>query len=103
MIYLTARDQGRGEAAVKDLEQDAQLKQAKALKADGGLAEIKFHLLDITSSDSIKALAGHLKQDHSDGIDFVINNAGIAMDGFGTLSVFSCSMVLMGAAQTQTW
>ena len=102
LIYLTARDQGR-EAAVKDLEQDAQLKQAKALKADGGLAEIKFHLLDITSSDSIKALAGHLKQDHSDGIDFVINNAGIAMDGFGTLSVFSCSMVLMGAAQTQTW
>ncbi|KAL6153307.1 hypothetical protein ACJQWK_11156 [Exserohilum turcicum] len=82
LIYLTARDQGRGEAAVKDLEQDAQLKQAKALKADGGLAEIKFHLLDITSSDSIKALAGHLKQDHSDGIDFVINNAGIAMDGF---------------------
>ena len=53
MIYLTARDQGRGEAAVKDLEQDAQLKEAKALKADGGLSEIKFHLLDITSSSSI--------------------------------------------------
>ena len=82
MIYLTARDQGRGEAAVKDLEQDAQLKEAKALKADGGLSEIKFHLLDITSSSSIKTLADHLKQAHGDGIDFVINNAGIAMDGF---------------------
>ncbi|EUC38938.1 hypothetical protein COCCADRAFT_31994 [Bipolaris zeicola 26-R-13] len=82
LIYLTARDQGRGEAAVKNLEQDAQLKQAKALKADGGLSEIKFHLLDITSSDSIKILADHLKQTHSDGIDFVINNAGIALDGY---------------------
>jgi carbonyl reductase 1 len=82
LIYLTARDQGRGEAAVKDLEQDTQLKQAKALKADGGLSEIKFHLLDITSSSSIKTLADHLKQAHEDGIDFVINNAGIAMDGF---------------------
>ncbi|OWY44930.1 NAD(P)-binding protein [Alternaria alternata] len=82
LIYLTARDQGRGEAAVKDLEQDAQLKEAKALKADGGLSEIKFHLLDITSSSSIKTLADHLKQAHGDGIDFVINNAGIAMDGF---------------------
>jgi carbonyl reductase 1 len=84
LIYLTARDQGRGEAAVKNLEQDAQLKQAKALKADGGLAEIKFHLLDITSSDSIKTLTNDLKQAHSEGIDFVINNAGIAMDGFST-------------------
>ncbi|EFQ93021.1 hypothetical protein PTT_09714 [Pyrenophora teres f. teres 0-1] len=82
LIYLTARDQGRGEAAIKSLEQDAQLKQAKALKADGGLSEIRFHLLDITSSSSIKGLADHLKQTHSDGIDFVINNAGIAMEGF---------------------
>lgn len=82
MIYLTARDQGRGEAAVKDLEQDAQLKEAKALKVDGGLSQIEFHLLDITSSSSIKTLADHLKQAHRDGIDFVINNAGIAMDGF---------------------
>jgi len=82
LIYLTARDQGRGEAAVESLEKDAQLKQAKALKADGGLSEIQFHLLDITSSSSIKSLADHLKQTHGDGVDFVINNAGIAMDGF---------------------
>ncbi|KAL6710791.1 hypothetical protein ACN47E_007848 [Coniothyrium glycines] len=82
LIYLTARDQGRGEAAVKELEQDTQLKKAKALKAYGGLSEIKFHALDITDSGSIRTLAQHLKQAHSDGIDFVINNAGIAMDGF---------------------
>ncbi|RAQ99982.1 carbonyl reductase [Stemphylium lycopersici] len=82
LIYLTARDQSRGEAALKTLEQDTQLKEAKALKADGGLSEIKFHLLDITSSNSIQTLASHLKQAHGEGIDFVINNAGIAMDGF---------------------
>ncbi|CAO2651014.1 Nn.00g093110.m01.CDS01 [Neocucurbitaria sp. VM-36] len=82
LIYLTARDKARGEAAIKDLEQDVQLKKAKALKADGGLSEIKFHALDITDSSSIKTLAEHLKQAHGDGIDFVINNAGIALQGF---------------------
>lgn len=82
LIYLTARDKGRGEAALKELEQDAQLKSAKALKANGGLSEIKFHALDISDSGSIKALGQHLKQAHGEGIDFIINNAGIALDGF---------------------
>jgi NAD(P)-dependent dehydrogenase (short-subunit alcohol dehydrogenase family) len=67
---LTARDKSRGEAAVD------------ALKHDGGLAEIKFHIFDVTNNASIEALAGHLKEAHEYGIDFVINNAGIAMDGF---------------------
>ncbi|KAF2130858.1 carbonyl reductase [Dothidotthia symphoricarpi CBS 119687] len=82
LIYLTARDQGRGEAAVKDLQQDAQLKQAKALQADGGPSEIKFRALDITDEESVKSFVAHLKQTHSDGINFIINNAGIAMEGF---------------------
>jgi len=85
LIYLTARDKGRGEAAVKELQQDAQLKQAKALKADGGLSEIKFYAFDVTDKTSVKTLVDHLHQEHGDGVDFVINNAGIAMDGFGTL------------------
>jgi carbonyl reductase 1 len=79
---LTARDKTRGEAALKSLEQDAQLKQAKALKADGGLAEIKFHAFDVTDSSSVTSLAEHLHTTHAEGIDFIINNAGIAMDGF---------------------
>ena len=83
LIYLTARDKGKGEAALKQLEQDSQLQQAKALKAHGGLAEIKYHQLDITDEASIKTLAEHLKESHSEGIDFVINNAGIALNGFG--------------------
>lgn len=92
LIYLTARDKGRGEAALKELEQDAQLKKAKALKADGGLSEIKYHALDISDSGSIQALAQHLKQAHGDGIDFVINNAGIALDGFSMYTYSLCNI-----------
>ncbi|KAH6618669.1 carbonyl reductase [Boeremia exigua] len=82
LIYLTARDKSRGEAALKQLQEDSQLKQAKALKADGGLAEIRYHHLDITDEFSIKDLAQHLKESHAEGLDFVINNAGIALNGF---------------------
>lgn len=84
LIYLTARDQNRGEAAIEQLHEDAQLKQAKVLETDGGLAEIKYHHLDITDESSIKDLAEYLKESHTEGIDFVINNAGIALNGFGT-------------------
>lgn len=82
MIYLTARDKSRGEAALNNLHEDTQLKQAKALKSDGGLAEMKYHQLDITDRNSVDQFAQHLKQAHGDGIDFVINNAGVAFDGF---------------------
>jgi carbonyl reductase 1 len=59
------------------------LKAAKALKSDGGISEIKYHALDIADSKSIQTFVHHLKQSHGEGIDFVINNAGIALDGFG--------------------
>jgi len=72
----------RGEAAVTSLSADPALRQAKALQSDGGLTSIKFHALDIASSSSIATLAAHLGSAHPDGIDFVINNAGIAMNGF---------------------
>ncbi|KAJ4297939.1 hypothetical protein N0V90_005838 [Kalmusia sp. IMI 367209] len=84
LIYLTARDNGRGEAALKDLREDVQLKQAKVLKSDGGQAEIKYHQLDITDHKSVETFAKHLKETHGDGIDFVINNAGIALNGFNS-------------------
>ncbi|KAK1987773.1 carbonyl reductase [Colletotrichum cereale] len=82
LIYLTARDKSRGEQAVSDIQGDADLKQAKALSAHGGAADIKYHQLDISDSNSISTLASFLKKEHPDGIDFVINNAGIAMQGF---------------------
>lgn len=82
LIYLTARDKGRGEAALQALHEDAQLIKAKSLVGEGGLSDIKYHTLDIADTNSIKAFAEHLKTSHGDGIDFVINNAGIAMQGF---------------------
>lgn len=70
LIYLTARDQGRGEKAFQDLQEDPVLKKAKALKADGGLAQIKFHALDISETRSIREFSEFLKAEHPEGIDF---------------------------------
>jgi carbonyl reductase 1 len=69
LIYLASRDKGRGEQAVKDLQDDPQLKKAKALSADGGLAEIKFHQLDISETKSIGDFVSFLKKEHGT-IDF---------------------------------
>ena len=53
LIYLTARNEQRGKAAVDSINSDAGLKKAKALRADGGLSEVKYLPLDINSQDSI--------------------------------------------------
>ncbi|KAL0932332.1 carbonyl reductase [Colletotrichum truncatum] len=82
LIYLTARDKSRGEQALASIQNDADLKKAKALSAHGGLTDIKYHQLDISDSKSIENLASFLKKEHPEGVDFVINNAGIAMQGF---------------------
>ncbi|MCJ1416542.1 hypothetical protein MMC32_002880 [Xylographa parallela] len=83
LIYLTARNPERGENALAALHQDAQLHSAKALAPDGGLASIQHHTLDIAQPASIAAFAAFLQAQHPHGIDFVINNAGIALTGFG--------------------
>ncbi|KAF2862564.1 NAD(P)-binding protein [Piedraia hortae CBS 480.64] len=82
LIYLTARNAERGTEAVKALANDPQLKQAKALSQDGGQTTIKFHELDIDDKNSIHTFASFLHREHPEGIDFVINNAGIAMEGY---------------------
>lgn len=82
LIYLSARDQKRGEDAVESLRQDSQLKKAKALGEHGGLSTIKYHGMDISKPESIRDMASFLEKEHPDGIDIVVNNAGIAMDGF---------------------
>ncbi|TKA73300.1 hypothetical protein B0A49_04546 [Cryomyces minteri] len=82
LIYLTARDQNRGEQALQSLHSDSELKRAKVLAQDGGDATIRYHQLDISDTGSITAFADYLKKEHPEGIDFVINNAGIAMQGF---------------------
>ena len=69
---------------MKALQNDAQLKKAKALASDGGLASIRYHNLDISKPKSIKDFASFIEAEHPEGIDIVVNNAGIAMQGFGT-------------------
>lgn len=81
LIYLTARDKSRGEAAVRSLfEEDAQLEKAKALrgKADGGgWAEIRFQQLDVGDTMSVRGVVEFLRREHGEGgLDFVVNNAG---------------------------
>lgn len=82
LIYLTARSAERGNEAVKTLESDPQLKRAKVLAQDGGDTTIQFAELDVSNPSSIKRFADFLHKAHPAGVDFVINNAGIAMNGF---------------------
>jgi carbonyl reductase 1 len=67
---LLSRDKNRGEDALRQIQDDPQLKKAKALERDGGLSEIKYHSLDITRSESIHQFASFLEKEHPEGIDF---------------------------------
>ena len=62
-VYLTSRDEGRGQAAVDTLRQE-------------GL-EPNFHVLDIGNEDTIVKLRDFIKEKYG-GIDILVNNAGIA-------------------------
>jgi carbonyl reductase 1 len=80
LIYLTARDQSRGEAALSSIRADEEI--AKAGVLDRGAVDLRFHQLDVASPDSIEDFARHVGSEHPDGVDFLVNNAGTAMDGF---------------------
>lgn len=63
IVYLTARDLGRGEAAVLKLK-------------ELGLKPL-FHQLDINDQSSVDKLRDHLLKTHG-GLDLLVNNAAIA-------------------------
>jgi len=63
IVYLTARDVGRGEAAVSELEK-------LGLKP-------RFHQLDVTDQKSLETFHDFIKNEHG-GIDILVNNAAIA-------------------------
>lgn len=63
VVYLCSRDNERGEAAVK-LLQDEGLQPTLAL-------------LDLETLSTIEALAAHIKETHG-GLDALVNNAGVA-------------------------
>nr|POF04030.1 carbonyl reductase [nadph] 1 [Quercus suber] len=82
LIYLTARSPERGNAAIDLLTQDPQLQAAKSLTQHGGETTIRFHALDISAPASVKDFSSYLHSTHPDGVDIVVNNAGIALTGF---------------------
>ncbi|CAN7997392.1 unnamed protein product [Ixodes hexagonus] len=70
-VYLTARDEKRGNAAVAELNKM--------------LLHPKFHQLDIDDLESIRKFRDHLKQNYA-GLDVLVNNAGIAYKHSSTAS-----------------
>ncbi|KYF48984.1 3-oxoacyl-ACP reductase, partial [Sorangium cellulosum] len=66
-VVLGSRDEGRGNAA------------AAALKEQG--ISVEPRRLDVSEERSVKELARALAAEHG-GVDIVVNNAGIAMQGF---------------------
>ena len=62
-VYLTARNEGRGMAAIKELQKDG--------------VNVHFHILDIDDPQSNADLAAFVKDKYG-GLDVLVNNAGIA-------------------------
>ncbi|KAK8159087.1 NAD(P)-binding protein [Phyllosticta citrichinensis] len=84
LIYVTARDKTRGEAALSSLLADPLLIRSNVLSASGGgPVDITYHPLDISDRSSIQRFASTLRSRHGDrGLDVLVNNAGVALDGF---------------------
>lgn len=101
LIYLTARDKTRGEEAVRLIYDDAELRRRKVLRNHDGEGEgqggvtVKFHQLDISDEGSIEGFEAFLRSEHPDGIDFLVNNAAIAMNGFGGSAISLIDMFCM--------
>ena len=81
IIYLTARDQTRGDEALEASQNDSALKSV--LSSGGGPVDLKYHQLDITDEKSIQDFKDFLSKEHPEGVDFVINNAGVLFKGAG--------------------
>ncbi|KPI98444.1 Carbonyl reductase [NADPH] 1 [Papilio xuthus] len=63
VVYLTSRDEGRGRAAVAELNK-------LGMKPE-------YHQLDVTDRPSVARFADHLRQRHG-GLDLLVNNAAVA-------------------------
>ena len=79
---LTSRSADKGQIAVRQLHED-------------GLA-VEYHVLDVTDSASVKALAHFLKNEYR-RLDILVNNAGVFIDPYdaadpGRASIFSADI-----------
>jgi carbonyl reductase 1 len=84
---------------VEKLNSDPELKKAKVLAHDGGETTITFQPLDISAQASIHKFRDFLRKEHPDEIDILINNAGIAMDGFGEFLQFSSVWIVKDSSK----
>jgi NAD(P)-dependent dehydrogenase (short-subunit alcohol dehydrogenase family) len=67
-VWVGARDRGRGEAAVNELDRDG---------------DVRFVELDVTDDDSVRAAAARIGEE-TGALDVLVNNAGVAIaDGEG--------------------
>ena len=80
-VYFTARNVERGQASFSELSNELSSTGSKILAKDGGLTTLKFHQLDIDDPKSRSTLKNTIQQEEG-GLDLLINNAGIALDGF---------------------
>lgn len=86
-LYFTARNLERGQESLETLRKELREQKAADGKAilseNGGLTRLVFHQLDITDSNSRESLRDTLMKNEG-GLDLLINNAGIALDGFNS-------------------
>ena len=55
----------------------------RMLTTHGGRTSVEFLPLDIGRKESVTGLIDELKKRHPGGVDVVVNNAGVALQGFG--------------------
>ena len=76
LIYLTARNPALGDAAVRRIYEDEEIKEAKVLTNDGGSVLVCFRKLDVAARGSRSSFIAHIFDLHP-SIDLLFNNAGV--------------------------
>lgn len=82
-VILTARDHAKGQKAAAQLQQQ-------------GL-DVIFHVLDVTSVESVNALQGMLRSEYG-RLDILVNNAGIFPDYPDQSSIFDSNLEILRQA-----
>ncbi|UZJ56233.1 hypothetical protein CBS101457_005553 [Exobasidium rhododendri] len=74
-IYLTSRDESQGKQAIESIKAELKPEDLKN-------ASIEYHQLDISDVKSKENIINFFQAKERGGLDVLINNAGIALNGF---------------------
>ncbi|CAG8662579.1 3658_t:CDS:2 [Paraglomus brasilianum] len=77
VIYFTSRDVSKGVAALAEVT--GELKNKDVLEAEGGAAEIRFGILNVTDSTSVKNFKETIRNVCGE-VDILINNAALGTE-----------------------